>query len=199
MLARIKQWVGGRPNAPTAAPPAPAPAPTYPSTAPLRVLMVCMGNICRSPTAEGVLRAKLQRAGLAGVSVDSAGTHGYHTSEPPFKVAVERAKLRGYDLSGLRARPVKTADFGQFDLMLAMDESNLKWLHKRLPQGEAGRASLLMGYATRHPGVLEVPDPYYGGPDGFDRVLDLVEDACDGVVAALVHHRAQPRHGAARG
>jgi protein-tyrosine phosphatase len=158
-----------------------------------------MGNICRSPTAEGVLRAKLQRAGLVGVSVDSAGTHGYHTSEPPFKVAVERAKLRGYDLSGLRARPVKTADFEHFDLMLAMDESNLKWLHRKLPPGEADRASLLMGYATRHPGVLEVPDPYYGGPDGFDRVLDLVEDACDGVVAALVHHRAKPSRSAARG
>jgi protein-tyrosine phosphatase len=156
-----------------------------PPSGAVQVLMVCMGNICRSPTAEAVLRAQLQRAGVQGVVVDSAGTHGYHTSEAPFRMAIERAKLRGYDLKGLRARPVKPEDFDRFDLILAMDEANLKWLAKRLPPDGSKHAELLMGYATRHPGVLEVPDPYYGGPDGFDRVLDLVEDACEGVVAAL--------------
>jgi protein-tyrosine phosphatase len=157
--------------------------------------MVCMGNICRSPTAEGVLRIKLQRAGLRDVEVDSAGTHGYHTSEPPFRAAIDRAKLRGYDLSAMRARPIKPADYERFDLLLAMDEKNLKWLHRKMPEGQADRASLLMGYATQHEGVAEVPDPYYGGPDGFDHVLDLVEDACDGVVAALLHQRRQQRAG----
>jgi protein-tyrosine phosphatase len=123
--------------------------------------------------------------------VDSAGTHGYHTSEAPFRMAIDRAKLRGYDLKDLRARPVKPEDFERFDLMLAMDEANLKWLHKRLPDTERERAVLLMNYAARHPGVREVPDPYYGGPDGFDRVLDLVEDACEGVVAALAQQQKQ--------
>ena len=150
-----------------------------------RVLMVCMGNICRSPTAEGVLRAKLQQAGLhRRVVVDSAGTHGYHTGEAPDPRAIRHAALRGYDISGLHARPVVPADFARFQWMLAMDEANLAWLQKRLPAGATPRIELLMSHARRL-GAQEVPDPYYGGPAGFDRVLDLVEDACEGFVQRL--------------
>jgi protein-tyrosine phosphatase len=151
-----------------------------------RVLMVCMGNICRSPTAEAVLRRKLRQAGLQGrVRVDSAGTHGYHTGEAPDPRAIERGAARGYELAGLRARPVQAADFGRFDWLLAMDESNLDWLRRNAPAGQGAELGLLMSHATRHPGTLAVPDPYYGAPAGFDHVLDLVEDACDGVVARL--------------
>jgi protein-tyrosine phosphatase len=159
---------------------------------PIRVLFVCMGNICRSPTAEGVLRAKLQRAGLHGkVVVDSAGTHGYHTGEAPDPRAIRHAAQRGYDIAGLHARPVVPADFGRFNWLLAMDEANLAWLQKRLPAGAAPRIELLMPHARSYPGEQEVPDPYYGGPAGFDRVLDLVEDACEGFVQRLQSERGK--------
>lgn len=152
----------------------------------LAVLMVCMGNICRSPTAEGVLRARLDAAGLAEqVRVDSAGTHGYHVGDPPDPRAQRHARSRGVDLSALRARRVAEADFDRFDLILAMDEDNLAELERLRPEGHPNRPRLLLEFARRHAGVREVPDPYYGGPDGFDRVLDLVEDACDGVLAHL--------------
>lgn len=155
----------------------------------VRVLMVCMGNICRSPTAEGVLRAKLQQAGLADmVHVDSAGTHGYHSSEPPDARATRHAAQRGYDLSTQRARPVAPEDFQRFDLLLAMDEDNLAWLRERAPEAvraHPGRIALLLSHAGRHARTREVPDPYYGGPAGFDHVLDLVEQACDGLVEHL--------------
>jgi protein-tyrosine phosphatase len=159
----------------------------------MRILMVCMGNICRSPTAEGVLRAKLEQAGLAGrVLVDSAGTHGYHTDEPPDPRAVRQAALRGYELGRLRARPVGPEDFLRFDWLLAMDEDNLAWLNKRAPEGNPGRIELLMPYALSYPEHRVVPDPYYGAAAGFDLVLDLVEDACDGVVRRLVaEHKAR--------
>jgi len=148
-----------------------------------RVLMVCMGNICRSPTAEAVLRSKLAQAGLAQqVAVDSAGTHGYHTGEGPDPRAVAAAARRGYDLGALRARPVHTDDFERFDLVLAMDQDNLDWLRRRAPAAPTARIDLLLTHA-RQQGVREVPDPYYGPPAGFDRVLDLVEDACEGLLA----------------
>lgn len=148
-----------------------------------RVLMVCMGNICRSPTAEAVLRGKLVRAGLAQhVLVDSAGTHGYHTGEGPDPRAVAAAARRGYDLGSLRARPVDVADFDRFDFVLAMDQNNLDWLRRKAPQTALAQVGLLLTHARRF-GEREVPDPYYGPPAGFDRVLDLVEDACDGVIA----------------
>ena len=115
-----------------------------------RVLMVCMGNICRSPMAEGVLRAKLQQAGLhTRVVVDSAGTHGYHTGEAPDPRAIRAAAQRGVDLSMLRARPVQPEDFGRFDWFLAMDQANLTWLQSRLPEGAQTRMGLLMAYARR--------------------------------------------------
>lgn len=152
-----------------------------------RVLMVCMGNICRSPTAEGVLRAKLQAAGLdREVEVDSAGTHGYHVGEAPDPRAIKHARARGVDLSRLRARRVSRDDFQRFDWILAMDLQNLENLQSLVPpEGGGARLGLLLDHATRHDGVREVPDPYYGPPAGFDRVLDLVEDACEGFVAAL--------------
>jgi len=156
------------------------------SAQPLRVLMVCMGNICRSPTAEAVLRARLQQAGLRQrVLVDSAGTHGYHTGEAPDPRAIQQAARRGYDLAGLRARPVVDADFQRFDRILAMDADNLAWLQRKAPPEAAARLQLLMAHATKHATVLAVPDPYYGALQGFDHVLDLVEDACTGLVQSL--------------
>ena len=175
MIGRLKQWLqpGASENVNAA----------EPST---RVLMVCMGNICRSPTAEGVLRAKLQQAGLqASVLVDSAGTHGYHTGEPPDPRAVRHAAQRGYDIAGQHARPVAPVDFERFHWLLAMDEDNLAWLNKRAPEGHSARIELLMPYSLRHPSQRVVPDPYYGAGAGFDQVLDLIEDACDGVIRRL--------------
>jgi protein-tyrosine phosphatase len=152
----------------------------------LRVLMVCMGNICRSPMAEGVLRAKLQQAGLhTRVVVDSAGTHGYHTGEAPDPRAIRAAAQRGVEIATLRARPVQPDDFSRFDWLLAMDEANLDWLQRRRPEGARTRLGLLMEHARRHAAVREVPDPYYGAAAGFEHVLDLVDDACDGLVARL--------------
>jgi protein-tyrosine phosphatase len=182
MIKRWKQWLQGESHE----------AESHAVPPERRVLMVCMGNICRSPSAEGVLRAKLQRAGLHGrVVVDSAGTHGYHTSEPPDPRAVQHAARRGYDIARLRARPVSPDDFSRFEWMLAMDEANLAWLRKRAPAGTAARMELLMGLAGV-PGVTEVPDPYYGAAAGFDQVLDLLETACDELVRRLQAELAGP-------
>ncbi len=169
----------------------------------LRVLMVCMGNVCRSPIAEGVLRAKLQQAGLLGrVVVDSAGTHGYHTNEPPDPRSIKLAAQRGYNIAGQQARPVLPEDFSRFQWLVAMDNSNLAWLQKKQPavssnpgsNPKATRIELLMSHAKNHPGISEVPDPYYGPDAGFERVLDLVEDACDGLVARLAADLASAEH-----
>lgn len=151
----------------------------------LRVLMVCMGNICRSPTAEGVLRHQLREAGLHdAVEVDSAGTHDYHVGAPPDRRSQQHAARRGYDLSALRARAVSPRDFERFDLVLAMDEDNLERLERICPPHRRDRLKLLMAYAGE-PGQTIVPDPYYGGTEDFERVLDLVERACAGLVADL--------------
>jgi protein-tyrosine phosphatase len=151
----------------------------------LRVLMVCMGNICRSPTAEAVLRDKLRQAGLAHrVEVDSAGTHGSHAGDPPDPRAQRHALRRGYDLSSLRARRVEPEDFQRFDLVLVMDDDNLAHLVGDCPQHLRGRLRPLMSFAPQA-GSHHVPDPYYGGPAHFERVLDLVEQGCDGVVSEL--------------
>jgi protein-tyrosine phosphatase len=154
-----------------------------------RVLMVCMGNICRSPTAEAVLRHKLKAAGLdKRVEVDSAGTYGGHVGEPPDARAQRHAKLRGYDLSRLRARRLVAEDFERFDWVIAMDEDNLSRMADLAPEGHGATLGLLMTHARRHTDVTAVPDPYYGPPAGFDRVLDLIEDACDGLVSELTRH-----------
>lgn len=153
------------------------------------ILMCCMGNICRSPTAEGVLRAKLQAAGLADrVELDSAGTHDYHVGRPPDARSQRHALRRGYDLSSLRARQVDVTDFDRFDLVLAMDHANLAALRALHPDG-AAKVRLLMSFAS-DARADEVPDPYYGEGDGFERVLDYIEDACDGVVAFLAKRLA---------
>ncbi|MCY7314725.1 MAG: low molecular weight phosphotyrosine protein phosphatase [Rubrivivax sp.] len=145
--------------------------------------MVCTGNICRSPTAEGVLRAKLAAAGLqAQVGVASAGTQGYHTGEAPDPRAIRAALQRGYDIAGLQARPVRAEDFTRFHWLLALDRSHRDWMVKHAPPTAGGRIGLLMPLATRYASVEEVPDPYYGAPAGFEHVLDLLEDACDGLV-----------------
>lgn len=162
-----------------------------PAPGALHVLMVCTGNICRSPTAQGVLRAKLRRQGLhRAVWVDSAGTHGYHTEEPPDARAIRHAAARGYEIAGLKARPVTTRDFARFHWMLAMDESNMAWLQRKSPSPQSPRIELL----TAAGGLAEpeVPDPYYGPDAGFEHVLDLVEQACDGVIQRLV--RELPTH-----
>lgn len=149
------------------------------------ILMCCMGNICRSPTAEGVLRAKLQAAGLSDrVELDSAGTHDYHVGRPPDARSQRAALQRGYDLSALRARQVGVADFDRFDLVLAMDLANMAALRRLHPDVSPDKLRLLMSFAVRHR-VDEVPDPYYGEGDGFEHVLDYIEDACDGVIGML--------------
>ena len=151
----------------------------------VRILFVCMGNICRSPTADGIMRQLVADAGLAhAVEVDSAGTHNYHPGSPPDARSRAAALRRGYDLSPLRARQVKDADFARFDLLLAMDADNLENLKRRCPREHAGKLRLMMEYATRFD-VREVPDPYYEGEDGFEVVLDYLEDACAGLLAEV--------------
>jgi protein-tyrosine phosphatase len=149
------------------------------------VLMVCMGNICRSPTAEGVLRDKLSHAGFRdAVMVDSAGTHTWHEGEPPDPRSVRHARRRGYDIATLRARPVVDADFERFDLILAMDSDNLDELRQRCPAQHFSKLGRLTGHSRRFNSPT-VPDPYSGGAADFEHVLDLIEDACDGLIEEL--------------
>ena len=147
-----------------------------------RVLLVCMGNICRSPTAEGVLRHFIKINGLGDkVEVDSAGTHGYHVGEAPDQRTQRAASARGYNLSQLRARKVARQDLDYFDLILAMDKSNLDNLQRMAMPEQQGKIKLFMDFA-RNFDDDEVPDPYYGLGHGFDLVLDMVEDASQGLV-----------------
>lgn len=150
-----------------------------------RVLFVCTGNICRSPTAEGVFRKLVADAGLEGLIVaDSAGTHGYHVGEPPDHRTQLAARSRGYDLSGLRARRVVRDDFHRFDLVLAMDREHHGILATLAPPSVGHKLHLMMAFARRS-AHDEVPDPYYGGPEGFELVLDLLEDAAAGLLERL--------------
>ena len=150
----------------------------------MRVLFVCLGNICRSPTAEGVLRHKLRTAGLTGqVDVASAGTGDWHVGNPPDRRSQAAALRRGYDLSAQRAQQVTRADFSSYDLILAMDQSNLRNLKALQPaQGKAELDLFLRRYQSS---VDDVPDPYYDGEHGFEQVLDLIEQACDLLVIEL--------------
>jgi protein-tyrosine phosphatase len=151
----------------------------------MRVLFVCLGNICRSPTAEGVLRTLAAReVPELPLEVDSAGTAGYHAGEPPDPRMSAAAARRGYDLSALRARVVEPGDFERFDLILAMDEDNLRVLRRRAPAHAHARLRLFLEFAPES-GAAEVPDPYYGGAKGFEEVLDLVESAARGLLAHL--------------
>jgi protein-tyrosine phosphatase len=150
-----------------------------------RVLFVCMGNICRSPTAEGVFRKLLaERAPELDVQIDSAGTHGYHAGASPDPRACRAAERRGVDLKPLRARRVVAQDFEHFELVLAMDEQNLQFLLEACPAEYRDRVRLFMEFAP-HVAQRDVPDPYYGGSSGFERVLDLVEEAAAGLLEHL--------------
>ncbi|KRW62150.1 low molecular weight protein-tyrosine-phosphatase [Pseudomonas sp. TTU2014-080ASC] len=150
----------------------------------MRVLFVCLGNICRSPTAEAVLRHKLNEAGLADrVEVDSAGTSDWHVGKQADSRTRRAAQRRGYDMSALRGRQAVPEDFQRFDLILAMDKSNLANLQQIQPA--SAKAELDLFLRRYQLSLSEVPDPYYGGEDGFEQVLDLIEQACDALLAEI--------------
>jgi protein-tyrosine phosphatase len=154
-----------------------------------RVLFVCLGNICRSPTAEAVFRDLVQReAAEFAIEADSAGTHAYHAGSAPDERAIAAALRRGIDLRGLRARPVDMADFDRYDLLLAMDEQNYRHLLEMAPPQRRDRIRLFLEFAPEL-NRREVPDPYYGGDTGFEDVLDLIEEASRGLLAALAGPR----------
>ena len=155
----------------------------------VKVLFICMGNICRSPTAHGVFEQLLEQHGLAhAVAVDSAGTHAYHVGEAPDKRSQQVARERGYELGHLRARRVENRDFEDFDYVLAMDNDNYNLLAAQCPGHQQDKLQMFLDYAQNF-SEREVPDPYYGGARGFQHVLDLVEDAALGLI-----HDIQRRH-----
>ena len=148
----------------------------------MRILFVCLGNICRSPTAQGVFEAALARRGVVEqFEADSAGTGGWHQGEPPDKRAIEAAAARGIDISRQRARQIKSPDFDKFDLILAMDRSNFAEVSRRAPRASTARIALITDFAPES-GANEIGDPYYGGPDGFEIALDLLEQCCRGLL-----------------
>lgn len=152
------------------------------------VLFVCMGNICRSPTAQGVFEQLVNTQGLAEhILIDSAGTHAYHIGKQPDTRAQAAARRRGLDLSGQRARQVDVDDFGRFEYVLAMDRDNLEDLQRLAGHRQRENLHLFMRFASRWQ-VDEVPDPYYGGDNGFERVLDMVEDAAEGLLDHIRRH-----------
>lgn len=152
----------------------------------IRVLMVCLGNICRSPTAHGVLAHLVASRGLASlIQVDSCGTSDYHIGDPPDPRTLRAARTRGYDLSAQRARQLEPGDFQRFDYILAMDQDNLRKLRRLCQPPYHDRLGLLLDYSES--ALIEVPDPYYGGPEGFEQVLDLVEEAAGNLLNHLIN------------
>jgi len=152
---------------------------------PVGVLFVCTGNICRSPTAEGVFRAKVVEAGLTKeITVDSAGTHGYHIGDSPDDRSIEAAAKRGYDLSTQVARRVHEHDFHKFDVIVAMDRGHLRDLTAMAPGDTYERVKLFLTFADGYSGQ-DVPDPFYGGGKGFEDVLDMVESGSTGLLKAI--------------
>ena len=151
----------------------------------VKVLFVCLGNICRSPTAQGVFTALINREGLSNVvSVDSAGTGAWHVGDQPDRRAQAAAKTRGYDLSTQRARQIKETDFLDFDYIIAMDSQNHSDLSMKAPTNALDRIRMFLSFAPKE-GITDVPDPYYGGANGFDHVLDLVEAASLGLLQEI--------------
>ena len=150
-----------------------------------RVLFVCMGNICRSPSAEGVFRDMAERRGIAGrFHIDSAGTGNWHVGNPPDQRASQAARERGIDISNLRARQVDAGDFELFDLVIAMDRANQLALLELAGLNHSSKVRLMLEYSEQWTGE-DVPDPYYGGDHGFDLVLDLIEEACNNLLDEL--------------
>lgn len=161
----------------------------------ISVLFICMGNICRSPTAQGVFEALVQRSGLNQlVRIDSAGTHAYHVGNSPDTRSQQTALSRGIDLSKQRARQFQEADFQAFDYVLAMDLNNLQALQRFAQAQQHKNVRLFMEFASRWH-EREVPDPYYGGSQGFERVLDMIEDASEGLLEHLVRNHQLERLG----
>jgi len=151
-----------------------------------KILFVCLGNICRSPTAHGVFELMLSNAGLQqSITVDSAGTGAYHVGNKPDSRMMQAARARAYDLSNLRARAVHANDFDDFDLILAMDEANYRDLMQVCPSHHQNKIKMFLSFA-KNSNLTSVPDPYYGGSEGFEHVLDLVEDACIGLLEHIV-------------
>jgi protein-tyrosine phosphatase len=152
---------------------------------PISVLFVCMGNICRSPTAHGVFRHKVRSLGLRDfVTVDSAGTHNYHPGSPPDERSQKQASKRGYNLSDLRARQIRKSDFETFDHILVMDWNNLSLVQEKCPPQHQKKVRRFTEFCQEFDSPV-VPDPYYGGAQGFEHVLDLIEDASDGLLRQL--------------
>ena len=151
----------------------------------VRVLFVCMGNICRSPMAEGMFRKAVREAGLEGrVEIDSAGTHAYHVGSPPDPRAQQAIRQRGEDISDLRGRKVADADFERFDHILVMDRDNYERLIERAPAQHHGKIRRLLSFSRKWPN-LDVVDPYYGGAQGFEDNLDMIEDAVQGLIREI--------------
>ncbi len=151
----------------------------------ISVLFVCLGNICRSPTAHGFFLKKLENSGLSNqVEVDSAGTSGWHIGSPPDSRSSQAAQKRGVDLSVLRGRQVCSEDFETYDYVLAMDDDNLDDLRRICPASYTGKLCLFLDYSSQNK-YSEVPDPYHGGSKGFELVLDLIEDGCEGLLEVV--------------
>lgn len=155
----------------------------------MKILMVCLGNICRSPLADGILRDMLQKEGLDHIQVDSCGTSGHHEGETPDQRMMRTATAQGYDISYLRSRPLKDEDLNEFDIIYAMDESNKQNILK-LPSAELNTHKIRIFLNELYPGKnMEVPDPYFGGQQGFEHVFNLVKENCEVIVKRLKSNR----------
>lgn len=155
-----------------------------------RIMFVCMGNICRSPTAHAVMQDKVNARGLTKqFDIQSSGTHAYHIGEPPDLRSQQAAKKRGIDMHKLRAQKLAITDYDTYDWILAMDKKNIELIHYWSPEKPMSKIDLLMSFAEKFSAIDEVPDPYYGKKSGFDTVLDLVNDACEGLLKCIENQK----------